>query len=91
MHEQKWQLIFSETANKQLAKLGHDIRKKIIRYLENQVLQQPDPHVFGKPLMGNLSGYWRYRVGDYRLICEFINNELTILVIEVGHRSKIYD
>jgi mRNA interferase RelE/StbE len=44
----------------------------------------------GKPLTGSLKGYWRYRVGDYRIICELRDEELLILVIEIAHRREVY-
>jgi mRNA interferase RelE/StbE len=46
--------------------------------------------MIGEPLVGNFQGYWRYRVGDYRIVCELQDKELLILVIEVGHRKDVY-
>lgn len=48
------------------------------------------PQIFGKSLKGNKAGLWRYRIGNYRLICEIIDNKLIILVLTVGHRREIY-
>ncbi|MDR3346095.1 MAG: type II toxin-antitoxin system RelE/ParE family toxin [Campylobacteraceae bacterium] len=50
-----------------------------------------NPRSRGKALVGNLSGLWRYRVEDYRLICKIEDNHFIILVIEIGHRNSIYD
>ena len=50
-----------------------------------------DPRRFGKALKANLAGLWRYRVGDYRVLCELRDNELVVLVIAVGHRRDVYD
>ena len=50
-----------------------------------------NPRATGKALQGEFSGLWRYRVGDYRLICEIRENELVILVLEIGHRKNIYN
>jgi len=46
---------------------------------------------FGKALSVNLRGFWRYRIGDYRVVCDLRENELIVLVVKVGHRSKVYD
>jgi mRNA interferase RelE/StbE len=51
----------------------------------------PDPHVRGKPLRSNLSGLWRYRVGDYRLVCQLQNDVMIVRVIKIGHRRNVYD
>ncbi|WP_242005059.1 type II toxin-antitoxin system RelE family toxin [Brachyspira aalborgi] len=44
----------------------------------------------GKSLAGNLSGFWRYRVGDYRIICDIVDSEITIYILDISHRSKSY-
>jgi mRNA interferase RelE/StbE len=49
-----------------------------------------DPRQAGSALLGDLSGYWRYRVGDYRVLCRIVDHELLVLVVEVGHRSDVY-
>ncbi|MBM3579302.1 MAG: type II toxin-antitoxin system RelE/ParE family toxin [Alphaproteobacteria bacterium] len=82
-----WQTIYQPQAIKVLKKLDNTAREKILDYLENVTLH---PESFGKPLSKNLKGFWRYRVGDYRIICDLRKNELIILVIDIGHRSTIY-
>ena len=57
----------------------------------DEVANLSDPRSKGKMLVGDLKGFWRYRVGDYRLICRIHDEELEILVVEVGHRKEIYD
>src|SRR5690606_28898431 len=64
-----WKVEFDSAALKQLRKIDRTWQRRIIAYLE-EVAALPDPHVRGKPLRSNLSGLWRYRVGDYRLICQ---------------------
>ena len=86
-----WKVLFSATADKQLTKLTRNVKSKVINYLESRVLKQNDPRSYGKPLRHNLVGFWRYRVEDYRIICEIKDQELVILVIELGHRRDIYD
>jgi len=85
-----WKIRFEAKAKKQLGKLGPEIQLQITSYLFQRVAVEPDPRLLGKALSGTLRGYWRYRVGDYRIICEIRNNELLVLVIEVGHRREVY-
>jgi mRNA interferase RelE/StbE len=65
-------------------------RKKISEYLDQESLLKK-PKLFGKPLLYSHKGNWRYRVGDYRIICRIEEKELVILVLDVGHRKNIYD
>ena len=62
-----------------------------MNFLEQRLAKQSDPRQLGGPLTGELKGLWRYRVSDYRILCEFKNNELLILVVAVGHRRDIYE
>lgn len=80
-------VVYTLEAEKQLAKLDKPIQKRIKRYLA----EIENPRSRGKSLIGNLSGIWRYRVGDYRILCKIKDEELIILVLEVGHRKNIYD
>jgi len=85
-----WSVEVSARARKQLEKVGPNAAGEIARYLKNRVAPTNDPRQFGKSLAGDLSGYWRYRVGDYRIICELIDERLVVLVVEIGHRSEVY-
>ncbi|MBR1418390.1 MAG: type II toxin-antitoxin system RelE/ParE family toxin [Synergistaceae bacterium] len=84
-----WTVEYSEQAAQTLDKLDKIMRERIKKYLD-ELPDYPDPRNRGKALTGTLSGRWRYRVGDYRIICKFQNDKLIILVLEIGHRSKIY-
>lgn len=88
-----WTVLFADTARKQLAKLAKknpQQAQRIINYLKSlQTLE--DPRDRGKGLVGDLSGMWRYRVGDYRIICHIDNGELLITALEIGHRREIYN
>ncbi|MFZ7202279.1 type II toxin-antitoxin system RelE family toxin [Avibacterium avium] len=88
-----WTVIFADTARKQLAKLAKknpQQAQRIINYLKSlQTLEEPRDR--GKGLVGDLSGMWRYRVGDYRIICHIDNGELLITALEIGHRREIYN
>ncbi len=82
-------VILTPDAKKDLKKLDKYIQKKVSAYLD-EVAELENPRSRGKGLSSNLHGLWRYRVGDYRILCKIKDEELIILVLEVGHRSKIY-
>ena len=83
-------VIFADKAQKQLEKLDKSIAALIIGWVEKNLQNCENPRLYGKGLIANRSGQWRYRIGDYRLICEIQENEITILVLEIGHRRNIY-
>ncbi len=85
-----WTIEYTGTALKQLKKLDRQAAAKIVAYLRTRVASQDDPKTAGKPLQGPLGGLWRYRVEDYRIICEIREKEVRILVVMVGHRSRVY-
>ena len=74
-----------------LRKLDRAVRKQILDYMDNRIARAENPRDFGKPLGGGRAGLWRYRVRDYRIICRIEDDNLVVLVIDVGHRSTIYD
>ncbi len=80
----------TKTAKKSLEKLDITIQKRILDFLsELEILD--NPRIKGKSLKGNLKEYWHYRVGDYRILSKIIDNELIIMVIDIGHRKNIYN
>ncbi|MBE9046744.1 type II toxin-antitoxin system RelE/ParE family toxin [Pleurocapsales cyanobacterium LEGE 10410] len=85
-----WKIEWDSKALKEAKKLDRNARKQIVKYLEERVLKSQDPHQYGKPLKGSKAGIWRYRVGDYRILCQIENQTCIILVIAVGHRKNIY-
>ena len=86
----KYKIVFSEKAKKYLKKLDKYTSSLIIGWIEKNLVNCDDPRIHGKGLVENKSGLWRYRIGDYRLICEIKDSELIILVLEIGQRCKIY-
>ena len=80
----------SEQAKKTLSKLDKSISKKITSYL-HEIEKLADPRSRGKGLTADKAGLWRYRVGEYRLICHIQDNLLIITVIRIGHRKAVYD
>ena len=87
----KYKVVFSENAKKNLKKIDKHIAALIIGWLEKNIDGCSDPRVHGKGLTSNRSGQWRYRIGDYRAICEIQDDEVIVLVLEIGHRKNIYD
>ena len=85
-----WAYRFGAKARKQLLKIDRQSQHDIIRYCDKRLSGATDPRLSGHPLTGQFKGLWRYRVGDYRLICEIQDRELIILVLAVGHRREIY-
>ena len=85
-----WAIEYSQRAAKDLRKLDKPSAMRIILALE-EISALADPRSRGKRLTGSLAGLWRYRVGDYRIVCYLIDDELVIVALELGHRSAIYD
>ena len=85
-----WKIEFESAAKKDLKRLDRQAQKNILQYLRNRISTDEDPCRFGKPLTKKLSGLWKYRIGDYRLICDIRKEKMIVLVLRVGHRSKVY-
>ena len=85
-----WRLEFSKHADKQLSKMDPGQRRVVVAWLLKNVDGCADPRAKGKGLTAGLSGKWRYRIGDYRVLCEIRDEELVVLAIEIGHRSTVY-
>lgn len=84
-----WTIKIEEKAKKELKKLGHQAHEKIINFLK-RVKRLSDPRQMGGALSGELKGLWKYRVGDYRIVCNIQDSELIVLVIHTGHRKDVY-
>ncbi|WP_250505106.1 type II toxin-antitoxin system RelE family toxin [Bowdeniella massiliensis] len=85
-----WRLFYSQRADKQLSKLDPGVRRVIVAWLNKNIDGCDNPRSQGKSLTTGLSGKWRYRVGDYRVLCEIRESELIVLAIEIGHRRDNY-
>ncbi len=85
-----YKIIATKEFLKSLKKLDKGTQKLIKKYIENNLQNTDNPKEKGKPLRYNLSGYWRYRIGDYRLICEIVESEIVIILIDIGHRREVY-
>ena len=86
----KWTVIYSVGFTKDFAKLDRAVQVMVRTWIGRHLLLVEDPRIFGKPLTGNLKGLWRYRIGNYRIICEINDYTLIIRFISIGHRREIY-
>ena len=92
---ESWMKIYSvelsERFKKEFKKLDKYTQKIIRAWIDKNLVETENPRVNGKSLTGDRSGQWRYRIGDYRLICIINDNKFVILALTVGHRKDIYD
>ena len=85
-----WRIEITRTATKQITKLDQRAQKSVVRLLRERLAGADNPRQWGRALQGEKRGLWRYRVGDYRLICDIQDQKITILVLELGHRKDVY-
>ena len=86
-----WIINYTESASKQLKKLDKQIALRILDYMDQRVSTLDDPRSLGENLVGPKMGeYWRYKVGDIRIICDIADKQMCVFVIEVGNRKEVY-
>jgi len=85
-----WTIEYTDTARRQLRKLDKQSARRILDYMDRRIAPVEDIRSLGKALRGPLGEFWRYRVGEYRVICELLDKQLRILVVRVGGRKDIY-
>ena len=86
-----WIIKYTEFSSKQLKKLDQLIALRVLDYMDERVAVLDDPRTLGKNLKGPMMGeYWRYRVGDIRVICDIEDGQMKVLVIEIGNRREVY-
>lgn len=86
----KWTIEFDPAAQRELNRLDKPISRRILRFLYQRVAKLDDPRQIGERLTGTLSDFWKYRVGDYRVICSLEHDRLVVLVLRIGHRREVY-
>ena len=86
----KYNVELTERFKKEFRKLDKYTQKMLRAWIDKNLVDCEDPRQHGKGLSANLSGQWRYRIGDYRLICQIDDGKLIILALTVGHRRDIY-
>lgn len=85
-----WQIKYLASVQKTVRKLDPQTRQRLHNFLEKRIASLEDPRMMGKGLKGTEADLWRYRVGDYRIVCELRDQELIVLVVRLGHRREIY-
>lgn len=85
-----WTIDYTETAKTELSKLNKQIARRIVDFIDERIAGQENPRNTGKALTGPLGSLWRYRVGDYRVICDIQDSALRILVVRIGNRRDVY-
>jgi mRNA interferase RelE/StbE len=86
-----WIIKYTESSSKQLEKLDKQTALRVLDFMDERVAVLADPRSLGKNLKGPKMGeYWRYRVGDIRVICNISDGQMTVLVIEIGNRRDVY-
>ena len=86
-----WIIKYTESSSKQLKKLDKQTALRVLDYMDERVEVLADPRSLGKNLKGPKMGeYWRYKVGDIRVICNIVDGQMTVLVIEIGNRREVY-
>jgi len=87
----KYTLVITEDFEKQFKKLDRSVQTVVVKWIRKHLEDCEDPRAYGKGLVANLKGYWRYRIGDYRLLVEIKDDELIVVAISIAHRSDVYD
>ncbi|MDY2962641.1 MAG: type II toxin-antitoxin system RelE/ParE family toxin [Streptococcus dysgalactiae] len=85
-----YKLVISDDVKKQLKKMDKYVALMLAKDMKKQLDNLSNPRQIGKALTGQYKGLWRYRIGNYRVICDIIDNELVTIALEVGHRKDIY-
>jgi mRNA interferase RelE/StbE len=86
-----WIIKYTESSSKQLNKLDKQTASRVLDFMDERVAVLADPRSLGKNLKGPKMGeYWRYRLGDIRVICNISDGQMTFLVIEIGNRREVY-
>lgn len=86
-----WKIEYDQRARQGFKKLDPQTKKLIQEYIDTRIAGGGDPREFGKPLRGNKSGLWRYRVDKYRILCQIRDEVMVVLVIQVGKRDRVYE
>lgn len=85
-----WTISYTQATKAQLKKLDKPLARRILDFLDGRIATQDDPRALGKALSGPLGTLWRYRIGDYRAVCEIQHQAVTVLVIRIAHRREVY-
>lgn len=85
-----WTIEFLPEAAKELKTLDRQVAARIVKTLETRIAPLDDPRMLGSALTGDHAGYWRWRIGDYRVVARIEDERVTVLVVRVAHRREVY-
>ena len=86
-----WRIEYDQSARKELSALDKTVQRRIVRYLNEHLATATNPRILGAALTGpRLGAYWKYRIGDYRVLCDIQDETITILVVKVGNCREVY-
>jgi mRNA interferase RelE/StbE len=85
-----WQVEFLPEAARDLKKLGPDVQAAILKFLRQRIATSENPRRFGHALTGDKKGFWRYRIGDFRIVAAIEDDRFVVVVVTVGHRREVY-
>jgi mRNA interferase RelE/StbE len=86
-----WTIEYTDSAKRELRKLDKQTARRIVNFMDERIGKAANPRELGKALTGETLGvYWRYRVGNYRIICDIQDKSLCVLVIRLGSRREVY-
>ena len=85
-----WRVRFEERAKKDMKRIGSVDRERIARFIRDRIVNRSDPREIGEALAGPFSGYWKYRIGDYRIIAAIEDEVVTVVVVRIANRREVY-
>ncbi len=86
-----YKVVYTKKAIKSLKKIDRAQQRLIVSWIEKNLINTENPKALGKNLKGNLKEYWRYRVGNYRILADIDNDEIKVIIFNIGHRKDIYE
>jgi mRNA interferase RelE/StbE len=86
-----WRVAWDDRARRELRRLDRQIQERILRFVRERISSGTNPRAFGAPLRADLAGLWKYRMGDYRIICKIEDRVCIVLILRVAHRKVVYD
>jgi mRNA interferase RelE/StbE len=85
-----WSVEFHSAARDELDALDRSVQRRIQRFIDERLIRADDPRQLGRALTGAWAGFWKYRVGDWRMIAQVRDDRLIIYIVRVGHRREVY-
>ncbi|MGH8559281.1 MAG: type II toxin-antitoxin system RelE family toxin [Methylococcales bacterium] len=86
-----WRIVYLPAAERDLAGLDAETRRRVLKFIDQRIASLENPRLIGEPLHGRtLGNFWKYRVGDYRIICDIQDKEVRVVVVKIGNRREVY-